>query len=1192
MSSTAADGSGAKPHRYPGAHSFQEHEHAWFWGRGKASAELLLRVLSVPLLLQFAPSGVGKTSLLNAGLFPALRPHHYFPVIVRLNKPQEPPSEAVRRSLMEAARACGLVDPVIPAQAEQLRPLLAGTQLWSAELLLLTPVLVFDQFEEIFTLQDENYRKQFAAELASLRAAPDAADLASAPPAVKIILSLREEYLGQMEQFSASIPDLFRERLRLAPLNPAEATEAMIEPARAPGDGWASPPFEYEPACLDALLDFIDGTSDSHKLIEALTLQLVCQRAEAIATQRAPGADGRRVLKLGDFGGPAGLERLVRSYFQDELAQLPSAKARRQAQAMFDEGLLDPGGRRLMLEQNEIKRRFGLEKALLDQLVNRSLLRREPRNESVFYEISHDRLTESIARHRRTRLPRWVWWTLAGGALGMALLSAGIVYVRQQSLAAERARDQADYALQLQLGEELIGRLRDAGLSDALKQVLQQAQAEGGAGTHLMGLAAVLKLRHEGDIEHQQGTLGRARAKYSAALQRLDALAPAATETALLKAERARLRLRLAVLLAEAGQDAEAEQAYREAVALWDAVQQGGASWQLALDAAEAHLDFAGFMDEAGDFAAADLQYFAASTLATQVWRKAFDEIQRGGSDVNFKLGRAMQVFASTALAQARLRDDEALKQRAVALAREAVRMRPSSFQARQRLGTALVSSGWRVSERQIAQGLLEEARALFNALGQNDPADRHMQRESAALQLAIAQAMIDCRAAPDCAKKLPADALDQARLAALESSGAFGWLSGLDPENRALMGAVSWGLKVQAAQLGAAGQPAKALALLEQAIAALELGSDPARRSSLRNRLWLIGLLQDKARLQRRAGQTEQALATLDQAGAELAGMPAGLLGVQYGRINVLDARLTLLRAQGQGAQADALGPERARLLAQLPKPAWEQRNAAAQALNDAAVALHAQPAGTSEAQRLQLLQQILAKHEEAAALDPFDAVLWLNLGYTRQRMAGLLSGPGAEPAPLEAARRDALTTLWMAALLSPAESKAERLQDMYEARRDLTLLLRDKNDVRMLSVVEQSVLDAKELVRSNRANSPDALFCLADANFGLAMLRDEAGNNRADAKGWREGLQVALLHGEQLAALQPANAVHQIWLGETHSYFADRLALRQQAGPADEERELGLRACREGRRLAQAASEPAAEARARTCLKKLGEP
>ncbi|HYK02857.1 MAG TPA: hypothetical protein VE974_13945 [Thermoanaerobaculia bacterium] len=59
--------------RYPGTGPFGPEDAALFFGRNRETEELYLRTLSVPLLLQFGRSGLGKTSLLQAGLFPMLR---------------------------------------------------------------------------------------------------------------------------------------------------------------------------------------------------------------------------------------------------------------------------------------------------------------------------------------------------------------------------------------------------------------------------------------------------------------------------------------------------------------------------------------------------------------------------------------------------------------------------------------------------------------------------------------------------------------------------------------------------------------------------------------------------------------------------------------------------------------------------------------------------------------------------------------------------------------------------------------------------------------------------------------------------------------------------------------------------------------------------------------------------------------
>jgi hypothetical protein len=153
--------------RYPGTQPFTEslEDQVRFFGRDREGEQLYLRVLSVPLLLQFAKSGLGKTSLLQASLFPRLRKRPFLPVMVRLNGRKESLVDAVARSFNEACKAEGLEVPQI--QKDGLWELLSTALVWRDDLLL-TPVLVFDQFEEVFTLRDMSFRDELAHEVAAL----------------------------------------------------------------------------------------------------------------------------------------------------------------------------------------------------------------------------------------------------------------------------------------------------------------------------------------------------------------------------------------------------------------------------------------------------------------------------------------------------------------------------------------------------------------------------------------------------------------------------------------------------------------------------------------------------------------------------------------------------------------------------------------------------------------------------------------------------------------------------------------------------------------------------------------------------------------------------------------------------------------------------------------------------------------
>ena len=95
--------------RYPGPRPFADtvEDSALFFGRSMESEELFLRVLSVPLFVQFGKSGLGKTSLLQASLFPRLRQKPFLPVMIRLNVAEETLTQAVARSIEQACKSEG-----------------------------------------------------------------------------------------------------------------------------------------------------------------------------------------------------------------------------------------------------------------------------------------------------------------------------------------------------------------------------------------------------------------------------------------------------------------------------------------------------------------------------------------------------------------------------------------------------------------------------------------------------------------------------------------------------------------------------------------------------------------------------------------------------------------------------------------------------------------------------------------------------------------------------------------------------------------------------------------------------------------------------------------------------------------------------------------------------------------------------
>lgn len=139
---------------WPGFLAFMEKDSPFFAGRDAESDELFRLVQRERLAVLFGRNGLGKTSLLHAGLFPRLVNSHFLPVYLRVDYSPEAPSPVaqVRAAIAAAAGSAGIEAPQLPEDITLWEFFhLQESNFWNADNELITPVIVFDQFEEIFT---------------------------------------------------------------------------------------------------------------------------------------------------------------------------------------------------------------------------------------------------------------------------------------------------------------------------------------------------------------------------------------------------------------------------------------------------------------------------------------------------------------------------------------------------------------------------------------------------------------------------------------------------------------------------------------------------------------------------------------------------------------------------------------------------------------------------------------------------------------------------------------------------------------------------------------------------------------------------------------------------------------------------------------------------------------------------------
>ncbi|MBV8140713.1 MAG: hypothetical protein JOZ60_01560, partial [Verrucomicrobia bacterium] len=119
-------------HPWLGLHPFTEENQHYFFGRTAEIRDIFLRVRENPLTVLYANSGLGKTSLLRAGLIPKLRVERFRPVHLLLDFSSASPSlgDQVREAL---ATVCADSDSDADALLERWRPLRSLWEIYAHE---------------------------------------------------------------------------------------------------------------------------------------------------------------------------------------------------------------------------------------------------------------------------------------------------------------------------------------------------------------------------------------------------------------------------------------------------------------------------------------------------------------------------------------------------------------------------------------------------------------------------------------------------------------------------------------------------------------------------------------------------------------------------------------------------------------------------------------------------------------------------------------------------------------------------------------------------------------------------------------------------------------------------------------------------------------------------------------------------
>jgi len=501
-------------HPWPWLEAFTEDARAFFNGRDDDVDAVLQVIALAPVTVLFGRSGLGKTSLLQAGVFPRLAQRRMFPVLLKRLDHGPRGAELSARWLARLdteAAARGLAWHGERDEATDERARLwerlhrrdagwrdAGGARW-------TPLLVLDQFEEVFTLEsDPGARRRTFEELGDLlenripvavaaridadETLLDRLDLDAQP--YRCLVALREDFLPELEVWTALAPRLAAQRLRLLPMDRAQALAAVLRTGGPLVD-------EASAQRIVAFLGHQGARATEAGDVEPALLSLVCASLNAERLER--GLERLDVENLEASGA-----RILDRFYDQAFDALPEDK-RPAARSWVERELITAGGTRRPYPRRALAPELA---GALETLVRQRLLRVENAELGEFVELVHDRLAavaaerarlareraerEAAERAEREKAARRRARNRTigiGGAAMLLLAVGGLLFTFRQYRVAESARVQAARALEGK--DEAVGRLTDKSFQlEAQRSRAEQASLEASAAAQAAGLAA------------------------------------------------------------------------------------------------------------------------------------------------------------------------------------------------------------------------------------------------------------------------------------------------------------------------------------------------------------------------------------------------------------------------------------------------------------------------------------------------------------------------------------------------------------------------------------------------------------------------------------------------------------------------------------------------------------------------------
>jgi hypothetical protein len=375
-----------------------------FFGRDEEIAALYEMVFQSSILLVYGASGTGKTSLLQCGLASKFQSHDWLALTVRRGN-------NINASLEKVLADAGGYQPAAEEGMAWLEEIMEQETATATKPL--TPLaqsikdiylnafrplyLIFDQLEEVFILGSPAEQEAF---IQTIKA------ILEAEQPVKIIFSIREEYLGYLNHFERAVPQLLRKKLRVEPMNLDKVRHVIVGATSNENSNVRLKKEETE-AIAEGIFDRI---KDKEKIltVQLPYLQVFLDKLYLTITGDETN-QAEAVITMQDLQAMGDIGDVLRNFLEEQVAAISKRFSEKHPQISADLlwNLLSPfatlEGTKEPISKAGLYERFPeLEPMLIDGVVeafiNSRILRYS--EDADLYELAHDSLAKRIAEKR------------------------------------------------------------------------------------------------------------------------------------------------------------------------------------------------------------------------------------------------------------------------------------------------------------------------------------------------------------------------------------------------------------------------------------------------------------------------------------------------------------------------------------------------------------------------------------------------------------------------------------------------------------------------------------------------------------------------------------------------------------------------------------------------------------------------